>query len=128
MNYRIKGTTSPPITFRLLAVDGSPVTGLGTAPVVQVSKNGGAYATSSGTVAELSAGEYAFTPAAADVNTAGTLHLTMTGTGAVVAYEELVILESTGVLPTGYAPPAYTPISELPDDPNADNIYIWKGV
>lgn len=128
MDYRIKGTTSPPITFRLLSAGGEPVTGLGTAPVVKVSKNGGAYATSSGTVAELEAGEYAFTPAAGDVNTAGTLHLTMTGTGAVTAFEELVILESTGVLPTGYAPPAYTPVRELPADPNADNIYIWKSV
>jgi hypothetical protein len=127
MEYRIKGATSPAITFRLVDSNGAAVTGLGAAPTVRVSKNGGAFAAGGGTVAELESGYYAYTPAAADVDTDGTLILTMSGTGAVTATAEFLIIESTGVLPTGYAPPAYTPVASLPADPNVDDITVWDG-
>jgi hypothetical protein len=127
MDYRIKSVTSPPISMQLLDTNGSPVTGLGTAPTVTLSKNGAAFGSATGSVAELGTGYYAFTPSATDVGTDGVLIVRMAGTGAVTDTKELMIIESTGVLPSGFAPPAYTPIGELPSDPNADHVTVHNG-
>jgi len=69
--------------FLVSSVDGkSGVTGLGTAPVVTLSKNGGAFAAAAGTVSEIGSGWYALAGNTTDSNTLGPLLLHAVGTGA----------------------------------------------
>lgn len=58
----------------------TPVTGL--SPAVTLSKNGGAFASPAGVVAEIGSGWYRLTPGAADVATLGMLILHASGAGA----------------------------------------------
>lgn len=66
------------ITFVLVDSSNAEVAGLGTAFVVQVSKNGGAFGASAGTKAEISNGWYSYTFAAAETNTLGPLAVKIT--------------------------------------------------
>lgn len=82
MKARKQSTTSYPILF--LMVDSTDhVTGkAGLTPTVTISKNGGAFASPSGAVTELSSGWYALAGNATDRNTVGELLIHATGTGA----------------------------------------------
>jgi len=77
-----KDDTSKAIVF--LMVDSTDhITGkTGLTPTVTISKNGGTFASPSGTVSEIGNGWYKFTPAAADVDTLGPLLIHATATGA----------------------------------------------
>ncbi len=74
--------TTAKITFVLVNSSGVEVTGLGATFTVQISKNGGAFAASSGTKAEISDGWYSYTFAAGETDTAGPLAVKVTGAGA----------------------------------------------
>jgi len=82
MKARKQSSTSYPILF--LMVDSTDhVTGkTGLTPTVTISKNGGAFASPSGAVTELSSGWYAIAGNATDRNTVGELLIHATGTGA----------------------------------------------
>jgi hypothetical protein len=71
------------IVFALVATNGAPVAGLGTAFVLTISKNGGAFAASNGTKAEISGGWYSYELTAAETDTVGPLAVKVTGAGAV---------------------------------------------
>lgn len=73
------------IAFALTSSLGAPVTGLGTGITVQISKNGGAFAASTGTKAEIGSGWYSYELSAAETDTVGPLAVTVTGAGALQA-------------------------------------------
>lgn len=70
------------ITFTLLSTLGVEVTGLGSTFTVTISKNGGAFAASAGTKAEIGSGWYSYQLTAAETDTAGPLSMVVTGAGA----------------------------------------------
>jgi hypothetical protein len=71
-----------PIPFVLVDNGGDEVADLGAAFTVAISKNGGAWAASAGTKAELGDGWYLYTTTAAECNTRGPLALKITADGA----------------------------------------------
>jgi len=73
--------STPIITFVLVDDSGIEVPGLGTGFTVSLSKNGGAFATGSGTKAEIGSGWYKYTALAADTDTLGPLAFKISGTG-----------------------------------------------
>ncbi len=87
-----QGATDKVIPFLLVSsanhIDGA--TGL--TPTVTISKNGGALAAPAGTVAEIGAGWYKLTPAAADTNTAGSLIVHATSAGADPSDRECLVV------------------------------------
>ena len=74
--------TTKPIVFLLVSSTDhvTPVTGV--TPTVTISKNGGAFASPTGTVAEIGNGWYSLTPSSTDTNTLGPLLVHATATGA----------------------------------------------
>jgi len=70
------------IAFVILDTSGDPLAGLGTAFVLQVSKNGGAFAGSTGTKAEIGSGWYSYELTAAETDTNGPLAIKATHAGA----------------------------------------------
>ena len=74
--------TSKAICFLLVSSTDhvSPVTGA--SPTVQISKNGGTFATPTGTISEIGNGWYKLTPAATDADTLGPLLIHATASGA----------------------------------------------
>lgn len=66
------------LAFVLVDADGAEVAGLGTTFTVQISKNGGAFAASSGTKAEISSGWYTYELPAAETDTLGPLAIKVT--------------------------------------------------
>lgn len=64
----------------------------GLTPTVTLSKNGGAFGAAAGTVAEIANGWYKLTPSSADTNTAGSLVLHATGTGADDSDRECLVV------------------------------------
>lgn len=81
--YNLTLDAANPIPFVMVDVSGLEVAGLGATFTVSVSKNGGAFAPSAGTKAELGNGWYRYTATAGECDTAGPLALTVTGAGAV---------------------------------------------
>lgn len=80
-----QSSTGQPLEFFLVSsTDGvTPVTGLGSAPVVTLSKNGASFAAASGAVSEIGNGWYQVAGNATDTNTVGKLTLHATGSGAI---------------------------------------------
>ena len=75
-----RGNTTQPLPF-LMVLSSDHVTGAtGKAPVVTISKNGGAFASPSGTVSEIGNGFYVLAANATDANTLGPLLLHATAT------------------------------------------------
>lgn len=66
------------IEFVMLDTNNDEVTGLGTGITVQVSKNGGAFAGSAGTKAEISNGWYSYITTAGETDTVGPLAVKVT--------------------------------------------------
>src|SRR5579862_6392322 len=80
MQLILNGDTRPILFFMAQVAD--HISGLtGAAPVVTISRNGGAFAAPAGTVAEVGTGWYRLTPAGSDVTTNGVLLLHATATG-----------------------------------------------
>lgn len=71
------------IDFILVDSLGAVVAGLGSGITVDVSKNGGAFASGTGAKTEIGDGWYTYTLSAAETDTAGPLAVTVTGAGAV---------------------------------------------
>jgi hypothetical protein len=69
--------------FVMVASNGTVVTGLGTAIVVSVSKNGAAFVAGAGTKTEIGSGWYTYELTAAETDTVGPLAVKVTGAGAV---------------------------------------------
>lgn len=69
------------IAFVLQDASGVEVTGLGTTFTVSISKNGGAFAASAGTKAEIGNGWYSYELTAGETDTTGPLALKITGVG-----------------------------------------------
>lgn len=70
--------TAAKITFVLVDTSGTEVTGLGTGFTLQVSKNGGAFAGSAGTKAEIGSGWYSYVFDVTETDTAGPLAVKIT--------------------------------------------------
>jgi hypothetical protein len=88
--------TTIPLCFNMRDSAGDFVTGL--SPTVTLSKNGGAFASPSGAVSEIgSTGKYIVAANATDANTAGSLKLNATGTGAIPESREFHIASSATV-------------------------------
>ncbi len=67
----------------LLVVSSNHIDGAtGLTPAVEISKNGGAFASPAGAVAEVGHGVYKLTPTSADTNTPGSLFLHASAAGA----------------------------------------------
>lgn len=75
--------TAKLLMFVLVDSNGTEVTGLGTNFTVTISKNGGAFAASTGAKAEIGNGWYSYTLAAAEADTLGALAIKVTGAGVV---------------------------------------------
>ena len=71
------------IPFVMVDAAGAEVAGLGTALTIALSVNGGTFAPSAGSKAELSSGWYLYTTTAAECATAGPLALKITAAGCV---------------------------------------------
>lgn len=71
------------ITFVMVDTAGTEVAGLGTGFTLQLSKNGGAFAGSAGTKAEIGNGWYSYIATAGESDTAGPVAIRVTGAGAV---------------------------------------------
>lgn len=69
--------------FVLVDDAGDEVAGLGTTFVVQISKNGGAFATGAGTKAEIGSGWYSYLFPTSETDSAGPLAAKVTGSGVV---------------------------------------------
>jgi len=90
-----QSSTAQPLVFLLVLTSDHISGATGLTPTVTLSKNGGAFASPSGAVTEISAGWYKVAGNATDTNTLGPLLLHATGTGAdpvdlyydVVAYD-----------------------------------------
>jgi len=112
------------------------VPGLGSGYTLEVAKNGGAFAASAGTKAEMSNGWYTYLATAAEADTPGPVSIRVTGAGAVQQNLEYVVkarnvagVEFTYTV-TGPAP-TFTPIeganiSISTDEPGLN--VIWRGV
>lgn len=74
--------TSKVVMFLMVSSTDHVTAVTGLSPTVTISKNGGAFASPTGTTAEVGSGWYKHTPSAADVGTLGPLVLHATGTGA----------------------------------------------
>jgi hypothetical protein len=84
MGYLVQnGNTARPLLFLLIGSTDhvSPVTGLGSAVTVTLSKNGGSFAAPSGAISEVGNGWYKVAASAADASTNGPLLLHAYGTG-----------------------------------------------
>lgn len=79
------------ITFVMVDSNGAEVAGLGSGFTLQVSKNGGAFAASAGTKAEIGSGWYSYLAAAAEADTIGPVSIKVTGAGAVQQNLEYVV-------------------------------------
>jgi hypothetical protein len=71
------------ITFVMINLGGTEVAGLGSGFTLQVSKNGGAWAASAGTKAEIGSGWYSYIFTAGECDTEGPISVKVTGAGAV---------------------------------------------
>jgi hypothetical protein len=101
-----KGSGSYPLVF-LLVLSSDGFTGAtGKTPTVTISKDGGAFASPAGTVAEIGHGLYKVGPAAADSDTAGPLALKATASGCVNAAQLFDVADTT---PAGESTPAAWP-------------------
>ena len=79
------------ITFVMIDSNGSEVSGLGTGFTLEVSKNGGVFAASAGTKAEIGDGWYSYTSTAGEADTTGPVAIKVTGSGAVQQNLEYVV-------------------------------------
>lgn len=82
-----KQSTAIKIPFYLVSSTDnvSPITGLGSGPVVTLAKDGAAFGAAGGTVAEIGNGWYYLSANTTDTGTLGSLTLHATGTGAIAA-------------------------------------------
>lgn len=91
------------ITFVMISSLGVEVAGLGSGFTLELSKNGGAFAASGGTKAEISNGWYSYLATAAEANTIGPVAIRVTGAGSVQQNLEYVVKQRTpGALPFTY--------------------------
>ena len=79
------------ICFVMVDNAGLEVSGLGAGFILQVSKNGGAFAASAGTKAEISNGWYTYLATAVEANTVGPVAIRVTGAGCVQQNLEYVV-------------------------------------
>ena len=101
MQLILNGDSRPILFF--MAQSGDHVSGLaGAAPIVAISKNGGAFATPAGTVVEVGDGWYRLTPGGADVTTNGVLllHATATGGDPADVKAQVVAFDPYAAIPT----------------------------
>jgi hypothetical protein len=101
MQLILNGDTRPILFFLTSASD--HISGMtGVTPSVTVSKNGAAFATPAGAVAEVGDGWYRLTPAGADVTTNGIflLHATATGADPVDVKCQVVVFDPYDAAPT----------------------------
>ena len=75
---------TPTIVFLLVSVADDKAAFTGATPTVTISKAGGAFAATTGTPAEISAGFYKVALTATETNTVGALTILATATGADV--------------------------------------------
>lgn len=78
---QITQSTTPVIVFLLVDEDDARTAETGKTPTVTVSKNGGAFATASGSVTEISSGFYKVTLTGTETGTVGPLAVIATATG-----------------------------------------------
>lgn len=71
------------------------VSGLGNGFTLQISKNGGAFAASEGTKAEIGNGWYTYLATAAEADTVGPIAILITGAGAIQQNLEYVVQQRT---------------------------------
>lgn len=109
------------ITFVLVDSNGDEVAGLGDAFTLTISKNGGAFAASAGTKAEIGSGWYSYLFTASECDTIGALSIVITHASIKqqnLAYEVKV----SGVVPTGSGDPTIEDCAlPIPLD-------IWRGI
>jgi hypothetical protein len=101
MQLILNGDTRPILFF--LAQSGDHVSGLvGAAPVVTISKNGGAFGVPAGTVAAVGNGWYSLTPSGADTTTNGVLllHATAAGGDPADVKAQVVAFDPFAAVPT----------------------------
>lgn len=89
-----QSSTAQPLQFLLVSSTDhvTPVTGLGSAPVATLSKNGASFAAASGAVSEVGNGWYKVAGNATDTGTLGALIVHATGTGADPADREYEVV------------------------------------
>lgn len=80
--YEWQLNTTNTIVFVMVDSNGDEVTGLGTGFTLQLSKNGAAFAASTGTKAEIANGWYSYIATASESDTEGVTAIKVTGAGA----------------------------------------------
>lgn len=91
------------ICFVMIDSNNSELPGLGSGYTLQLSKNGGAFAVSGGTKAEIGGGWYTYLATAAEADTIGPIAIRVTGAGAVQQNLEYVVEARTpNALPFTY--------------------------
>lgn len=83
------------IAFVMVDSSGTEVAGLGSGYTLQLSKNGGAFAASGGTKAEIGNGWYTYLSTAGEADTVGVVAVKVTGAGAVQQNLEYVVKQRT---------------------------------
>lgn len=83
------------ITFVMVDASSVEVTGLGSGFTLELSKNGGAFAASAGTKAEIGNGWYTYLSTAGEADTIGPVAIRVTGAGAQQQNLEYVVVART---------------------------------
>lgn len=92
------------ICFVMVDATGAEVAGLGNGYTLELSKNGGAFAASSGTKAEIGNGWYTYLSTAGEADTPGPVAIRVTGAGASQQNLEYVVSDrSSGAVAHTYA-------------------------
>lgn len=86
------GSTTKAIPFLLVNSDDHITGAINKSPVVAISKNGGNFASPTGTVTEMGYGWYKLTPTATDTDTAGSLVVHASATGADPTDREILVV------------------------------------
>lgn len=93
MSYLHKQSdTTKAIYFDMISSTDKTTGITGLSPTVTLSKNGGSFASCTGTVSEIGLGTYKLVPSAADVGTLGAMRLRATGTGADQYEREIIVV------------------------------------
>lgn len=86
------GSTSKVIPFLLVNSDDHITGAISKSPIVLISKNGGNFATPVGVITEMGYGWYKLTPTETDTNTAGSLVIHASATGADPTDREILVV------------------------------------
>lgn len=117
--FNLRKSQAQKITFVMLDFTGAELSGIPDL-TVEISKNGGAFAASAGTKAEIGDGWYSYALTAGETDTPGPLSIRATGTGALVQN----LAYSVETLIVGAVQFTYTLTDEDSSEP-IEGVSVW---